>query len=48
MAEPYERPYLDSSVYIAAIKREEGRWEIARRILDDAAGGKLQIWRPRL
>ena len=43
MAEPFERPYLDSSVYIAAIKGEEGRWEIAKRILDDAAAGKLQL-----
>lgn len=43
MPEPFERPYLDSSVYIAAIKAEDGRVEIAQRILVDAMAGRLQI-----
>ena len=43
MPDPYKQPYLDSSVYIAAIKAEEGRADIAKRILDDARGGSLQI-----
>lgn len=43
MPEPFTRPYLDTSVYIAAIKGEEGRADIAKRILNDARGGSLQI-----
>ncbi len=43
MPEPFSRPYLDSSVYIAAIKGEEGRADIAKRILNDARSGALQI-----
>jgi len=43
MPEPFTKPYLDASVYIAAIKREAGRYEIAERILRDAAAGKLEI-----
>lgn len=43
MPEQYRRPYLDSSVYIAAIKGEEGRAEIARDILTGASRGEIQI-----
>jgi predicted nucleic acid-binding protein len=45
MPEMYTRPYLDSSVYIAAIKNEgDGRGEIAKRILDDGRAGRFQIF----
>lgn len=43
MPDPYAKPYLDSSVYIAAIKGEQGRTEIARGILEDARTGKLEV-----
>ena len=43
MPDPYRRPYLDSSVYIAAIKGEQDRAETAKHILKDAEDGKLQI-----
>jgi predicted nucleic acid-binding protein len=43
MAETYLRPYLDSSVYIAAIKGEEGRAETAKHTFEDAEQAKLQI-----
>lgn len=43
----YRRPYLDSSVYIAAIKNEVvngvDRGQIARDILMDAQKGSLQV-----
>jgi len=39
----YERPYLDSSVYIAAIKSELGRVDTARSILKDAERGRIKI-----
>ena len=40
---PYTKPYLDTSVYIAAIKKEDGRVRPAERILNDARAGKFQI-----
>ena len=43
MPDQFARPYLDSSVYIAAIKGEEGRVDIAKRILDEARKGTLHI-----
>lgn len=43
MPDRYRRPYLDSSVYIAAIKGEAQRATTARRILKDADDGKLEI-----
>ena len=43
MPDPYRRPYLDSSVYIAAIKGEKRRADLAKHILDDAESGKLQV-----
>jgi predicted nucleic acid-binding protein len=43
MPDLYKQPYLDSSVYIAAIKDEVGRVDIAKHILNDAKAGKLQI-----
>lgn len=43
MPERFGRPYLDSSVYIAAIKGEQGRADVAKRILNDARNGSLQI-----
>ena len=39
----YKRPYLDSSVYIAAINNEADRVEIARQILEAADRGDIQI-----
>ena len=39
----FERPYLDSSVYIAAIKNEPGRGDIARAILQDAEKGRIRV-----
>ena len=48
MPDMYQRPYLDSSVFIALIKNEvvEGvsRGEIARNILNDAQNGRFQIF----
>ncbi len=48
MADAFRRPYLDSSVFFAHIKREEidcgdglQRWEVAYRILKDAETGKF-------
>lgn len=43
MPDLYKQPYLDSSVYIAAIKGEADRGDIAMSILNDAKAGKLQI-----
>jgi predicted nucleic acid-binding protein len=43
MPDPYRRPYLDSSVYIAAIRGEVGRADVAKHILEDAEAGKLQV-----
>jgi len=43
MPNAYRRPYLDSSVYIAAIKGEQDRAEIAKHILEDAEQNKLEI-----
>jgi predicted nucleic acid-binding protein len=39
----YRRPYLDTSVYIAVLKAESGRVDIARNILEDARKGVLSI-----
>jgi predicted nucleic acid-binding protein len=39
----FKRPYLDSSVYIAAISLEAGRCDIARQILEAADHGNIQI-----
>ena len=43
MPDAYSRPYLDSSVYIAAIKREKNRVSTAERIMRDASEGRLHI-----
>lgn len=43
MPDPYSRPYLDSSVYIAAIKGEEDRAETAQAILEEARKGTIQV-----
>lgn len=43
MPDAFKRPYLDSSVYLAAIKGEEGRADIAKRILTGAQNGEFQI-----
>ena len=43
MPEQFSRPYLDSSVYIAAIKGEVERANIAKHILSEAQNGALQI-----
>lgn len=39
----YERIYLDTSVYLALIKGEEGRVDTARDILEDARRGALTV-----
>jgi predicted nucleic acid-binding protein len=39
----YLRPYVDTSVYLAAINNEYGRAEVAREILDAANHGVIQI-----
>jgi len=39
----YGRPYLDSSVYIAAIKDEENRALVVRQILEAAEKREIQI-----
>ncbi len=51
MAEPFNKPYLDSSVFFALVKREEipcpgglVRWQIAERIFNDAESGKYIIF----
>ncbi len=48
MPDMYKRPYLDSSVYIAAIRgsppEPTGRADTARRILQDAVDGRYQIY----
>jgi predicted nucleic acid-binding protein len=51
MADPFKKPYLDSSVFLALVKREEipcpgglVRWQIAERILEDAASGEYNIF----
>lgn len=47
MVEQYKKPYLDSSVFIALVKREirgdVNRGEIAKHILDSAANGQFPI-----
>lgn len=42
MPSPYERPYLDSCVFIALVKGEAGRSDLARKIIQDAQAGKFQ------
>ena len=51
MAEAFNKPYLDSSVFFALVKREEipcpgglVRWQIAERIFNDAESGKYTIF----
>ncbi|MFY9782377.1 MAG: type II toxin-antitoxin system VapC family toxin [Acidimicrobiales bacterium] len=39
----YKRPYLDSSVFLAAINEENERAEIVRQVLDAADKGLIQI-----
>lgn len=39
----YTRPYLDSSVYIAAIRDEKNRGAIVRQVLDAAEKEQIQI-----
>jgi predicted nucleic acid-binding protein len=41
--ERYARPYLDSSVYIAAIQNEENRVIATRQVLDAAEKKQIQI-----
>ncbi len=46
MPEPFQRPYLDSSVYISAIKGEQaepGRGDLSAQILKSAQGGGFPI-----
>ncbi len=43
MEPSYKRPYLDSSVYIAAIKGEHGRADTARQILEAARRGEFEV-----
>jgi predicted nucleic acid-binding protein len=43
MAETFRQPYLDSSVYIAAIRQEADRVSTAERILHDARAGQIQL-----
>lgn len=40
----YEKPYLDSSVFIAWINHEVNRFEIADHIINDAASGTHPIY----
>ena len=51
MADPFRRPYLDSSVFFALIKQESipcpgglTRWEIAERIFGGAEAGPYPIY----
>lgn len=51
MADAFRRPYLDSSVFFAHIKREEidcggglQRWEVAYGILKDAESGVYKVF----
>jgi predicted nucleic acid-binding protein len=49
MADPYQRPYLDSNVFIAFVKKEEdvggvNRYAIARHVLTQAAHGRYLIY----
>ncbi|HUY98609.1 MAG TPA: PIN domain-containing protein [Verrucomicrobiae bacterium] len=39
----YLRPYLDTSVYLAAVNAEEGRVDTAREIFDAAERGVIQV-----
>ena len=43
MTVKYKRPYLDSSVYIAAINAESGRVDVAKQILAAADRKDVQI-----
>jgi hypothetical protein len=51
MANPFSKPYLDSSVFFALVKKEQiicpgglTRWEIAKHIFEDAEAGKYTIF----
>ena len=51
MADFFQKPYLDSSVFFGLIKKEAilcpgglFRWQIAERIFEDAASGKYVIF----
>lgn len=51
MADPFSRPYLDSSVFFALVKQEEiicpgglMRGEIVKHIFEDAESGKYTIF----
>ena len=50
-ANDFQKPYLDSSIFFAIIKKETvpclsglARWEVAERILRDAERGRYQIY----
>ena len=51
MADPFTKPYLDSSVFFALVKQEQiicpgglTRWEVARHIFEDAQSGKYTLY----
>ena len=51
MPEGYNKPYLDSSVFLALVKKEEtqqegelARWQIAEHIFGDAEAGHFTIY----
>lgn len=51
MADPFTKPYLDSSVFFALVKQEQiicpgglARWELAKHIFEDAESGKYTIY----
>jgi predicted nucleic acid-binding protein len=39
----YERPYLDSTVWSAALDSSDGNHDVARQILEAADEGKVHI-----
>ncbi|MFL5781021.1 MAG: type II toxin-antitoxin system VapC family toxin [Thermoleophilaceae bacterium] len=43
MPDPFQQPYLDSSVHIAAIKGEAGQVDTARAIFSHARKGTFQV-----
>ena len=51
MADPFTKPYLDSSVFFALVKQEQitcpgglTRWEVAKHIFEDAQSGKYMLY----
>ncbi len=51
MTNPFDKPYLDSSVVFALVKQEQivcpgglTRWEIVKHIFDDAESGRYTIF----